>query len=91
MEAEYQRYAAVANPFFSSLTARTQNTKVILNADDDSWGWNAGVLFDLSPTMRLGISYRSAIKHTLEGTLNPRINSYRRMSMPKAKSSFLTR
>lgn len=62
MEAEYQRYAAVINPV-------VQNTKVVLNADDDSWGWNAGVLFDVSPTTRVGVSYRSTIKHTLEGTL----------------------
>lgn len=35
--------------------------------DDKAWGWNAGALFTLSPAMRVGISYRSAIKYTLEG------------------------
>ncbi|NWG30812.1 MAG: outer membrane protein transport protein [Rhodocyclaceae bacterium] len=74
MEAEYQRYAAVIN-------SATQNTKVVLDADDDSWGWNAGVLFDLSPATRIGISYRSAIKHTLEGTL--------KFSGPAAQSNAL--
>lgn len=69
MEAEYQRYAAVAHPSIPALNAIVQNTKVILNADDDSWGWNAGVLFDVSPNTRVGVSYRSTIKHTLEGTL----------------------
>ncbi len=62
MEAEYQRQAAVINAF-------TRATRVVLDADDDSWGWNAGVLFDVSPTTRVGVSYRSKIKHTLEGTL----------------------
>lgn len=38
-----------------------------LSADDASWGWNAGALFTLSPAMRVGVSYRSAVKHTLEG------------------------
>lgn len=38
-----------------------------LQGDDGSWGWNAGVLFTLSPAMRVGISYRSAIEHDLEG------------------------
>jgi len=62
MEAEYVRQAAVIN-------ALTRATRVVLDADDDSWGWNAGVLFDVSPTTRVGVSYRSTVKHTLEGTL----------------------
>ncbi len=41
-----------------------------LKGDDASWGWNAGALFTLSPAMRVGVSYRSAVKHTLEGTMN---------------------
>ena len=39
-----------------------------LKGDDGSWGWNAGALFTLSPAMRVGVAYRSAIAHTLEGT-----------------------
>jgi long-chain fatty acid transport protein len=37
-------------------------------ADDSAWGWNAGALFTLSPAMRLGFSYRSAMDYRLEGT-----------------------
>lgn len=40
---------------------------VQLKGDDSSWGWNAGALFTLSPAMRVGISYRSAVDYTLEG------------------------
>ena len=40
---------------------------VKLKGDDTSWGWNAGALFTLSPAMRVGLSYRSAVSHTLEG------------------------
>lgn len=69
MEAEYVRMAAVAHPTIPALNAVVQNTKVTLDADDDSWGWNAGVLFDVSPSTRIGVSYRSTVKHTLEGTL----------------------
>lgn len=69
MEVEYQRYAGVAHPTIPALNPVVQATKVTLDADDVSWGWNAGVLFDLSPTTRVGVSYRSTIKHTLEGTL----------------------
>ncbi len=40
-----------------------------LDADDTAWGWNAGALFTLSPSTKLGISYRSSVKYTLEGSL----------------------
>lgn len=42
---------------------------VALKGDDHSWGWNAGALFTLSPSMRVGVSYRSAVKHVLEGNV----------------------
>lgn len=41
-----------------------------MQGDDASWGWNAGALFTLSPSMRVGIAYRSPIKHRLDGSLN---------------------
>jgi long-chain fatty acid transport protein len=39
-----------------------------VDADDDAWGWNVGALFKLGDDMRLGVSYRSKIDYTLEGT-----------------------
>ena len=39
-----------------------------LKADDDGWGWNAGVLFNLTPATKIGASYRSQIKYNLTGT-----------------------
>jgi long-chain fatty acid transport protein len=38
-----------------------------LSADDWAWGWNAGVMVNFSPATRLGVSYRSRIKFTVEG------------------------
>jgi hypothetical protein len=32
-------------------------------------GWNIGALFTLSPTTKVGLSYRSKVKHNLEGSL----------------------
>ena len=46
-----------------------------LKGDDASWGWNAGALFTLSPAMRVGISYRSAVDYTLEGNSNTALTS----------------
>ncbi len=61
MEVEYVRRAG-ALPGLAT-------TDATLKADDDSWGWNLGVLFTLSPATRVGLSYRSAIEQDLKGTL----------------------
>jgi len=41
-----------------------------LEADDDGYGWNVGVLWQAAPATRIGASYRSAIDYTLKGDLN---------------------
>ncbi|PCI67790.1 MAG: long chain fatty acid transport protein [Piscirickettsiaceae bacterium] len=38
-----------------------------LEADDISYGFNLGALYNLSTDTRIGLSYRSEIKHDLEG------------------------
>lgn len=59
MEAEYVKRAAAA----------TIAPMATLNADDDSWGWNIGALYHVSPTTKVGVSYRSQVKQNLTGTL----------------------
>lgn len=61
LEAEYIRQAL-------------PTAQVKLNADDSAWGWNAGALFQLAPTTRLGVSYRSAVKHALGGDFSGYLN-----------------
>lgn len=39
-----------------------------LEMDDNSFGFNLGAMFNLSPATRIGLAYRSAIKHDLKGT-----------------------
>lgn len=41
----------------------------IVTLSGDSWGvgWNAGALAAITPAARLGIAYRSSIKHDIEG------------------------
>lgn len=55
-----------------------------LEADDDSWGWNIGALFQLGDDMRVGISYRSAIEYDLEGDVSTTTLS----GLPVAAASF---
>ena len=64
MEAEYVRRAGtITTPLPLASTFAT------LDADDDSWGWNVGALFNLSDATKVGVSYRSKIKHELKGSL----------------------
>ncbi len=40
-----------------------------LDGDSTAWGWNAGALLEVGEGVKLAASYRSAIKHDLEGTI----------------------
>ncbi len=62
MEVEYARLATVTS---AALAA----TRATLNADDIGLGWNIGALFNVSPSTKVGVSYRSKIKHNLSGDL----------------------
>ncbi len=44
-----------------------------LDADDDAWGWNMGLLAQVTPDTRVGLSYRSQMKYTLSGTTSAAI------------------
>jgi long-chain fatty acid transport protein len=39
-----------------------------LDANDDAWGWNVGVLFQPAPATKIGASYRSKLDYKLEGS-----------------------
>ncbi|HEY3433267.1 MAG TPA: outer membrane protein transport protein [Rhodocyclaceae bacterium] len=38
-----------------------------VQGNSTAWGWNGGALFNLSEATRIGISYRSKIKHNITG------------------------
>ncbi|HYG45903.1 MAG TPA: outer membrane protein transport protein, partial [Bordetella sp.] len=38
-----------------------------LNLDGDAWGWNAGFMLQPTEDTRIGLSYRSKIRHTARG------------------------
>jgi len=62
LTAEYKRQVTVTS---ATLVA----SPLKLTLDDDSWGWNVGALFTLSPSTKVGVSYRSAIKYDLTGNI----------------------
>lgn len=72
IDAEYKKLAGIGPSPVPGLgaTRRPLHTSVVtLDADDTAWGWNIGALFTLSPQTKVGVSYRSSVKYTLDGTL----------------------
>jgi long-chain fatty acid transport protein len=41
-----------------------------VDGDDSTWGWNIGVLWDITPQTRLGAHYRSSMKYNLGGNVS---------------------
>jgi long-chain fatty acid transport protein len=71
LNAKYRRvvgtYYNVTPPY---PVASTTGIDALLDVSDDAWGWNAGVLLNLSPDTKVGISYRSAVKYTATGNIS---------------------
>lgn len=68
--------AAVANgiaagsPTFNAIAAATPGLESAarIKGSDNATGWNAGVLWDITPQQRLGLSYRSSVLYHLSGS-----------------------
>ena len=59
--------AAAAPTLIGSAAGLQSDAKV--TGDDTAWGWNVGVLWQLSNQTRVGAAYRSSIKYTVDGTV----------------------
>jgi long-chain fatty acid transport protein len=62
LTADYTRQVAV-------VSGVTSASPLALDLQGDAWGWNVGALFTLSPTTKLGVSYRSKISYDLTGDI----------------------
>lgn len=41
----------------------------LIKGTDNAWGYNLGALYNLNPSTRIGVAYRSTISYTLTGTV----------------------
>ena len=65
----YQRLdVELTNAVLLPLAPPATEGRAKLEADDEAWGWNVGVLFKPTPSTGIGASYRSKLKYTLDGT-----------------------
>lgn len=62
IEAEYTRQANILSAPLNFYRVQSK-----MNLDDTAWGWNIGGLFTVSPSTKLGLSYRSKMKYHTDG------------------------
>jgi len=60
LKAEYMRKAGIASVGLSHVDST-------MKLEDSAWGWNVGALFTVSPTTKVGLSYRSRVKYDTDG------------------------
>ncbi|HQR09809.1 MAG TPA: outer membrane protein transport protein [Casimicrobiaceae bacterium] len=58
---------AQAQAFVAATGGLDSNNK--LTGDDSAWGWNIGVMWNISPDTRVGAHYRSSIKYDVSGNV----------------------
>ena len=73
-EANLFRSVDSSTPIFGLNPALHGNTALDMTGEDWGFGWNAGILFDLTPATRVGLSYRSEVDQTLEGKSKSQLN-----------------
>lgn len=55
------------NAGLTGLSNAAQDSKVTFEGDSLELGWNAGLMYDINDKNRLGLAYRSAVKHNVGG------------------------
>jgi long-chain fatty acid transport protein len=60
---------AAAVPGLIAANAGLQGTTGV-RGDDTAWGFDVGMLYEFSPDTRIGVSYRSSVDYTIEGSVN---------------------
>jgi long-chain fatty acid transport protein len=72
--------ADCVNAGLTGLGVASQDSAVKLDGDSLEFGWNAGILYDIDDKNRIGVAYRSSIKHNVEGdasyNLDPRLQPF---------------
>lgn len=62
-------FAAGGAPLLAAIGGAGQEGVGLIKGDDSTWGYNLGALFNLGEDTRIGLSYRSSVKHQLKGTV----------------------
>lgn len=55
---------------YQTLVLNSENAAGDYQGENSAWGWNLGAMYALSPDMRLGLAYRSSVRHSLQNGLD---------------------
>jgi long-chain fatty acid transport protein len=60
---------APGSPTYNAIAAATPGleSSARIKGSDYAWGWNAGLLWTISPEQRVGVQYRSSLKYDISG------------------------
>ena len=64
IEADYYRQVAILPAQGFGALPQVESH---MSIEDDAWGWNIGALFTLSPSTKVGLSYRSTVQFNTDG------------------------
>ncbi len=70
-----QTGADCVNAGLTGLGIASLDSHIKLSGDSIEMGWNVGLLYDMTPKSRIGVAYRSAIKHNVSGDAVYTLNS----------------
>ncbi|MCB1453030.1 outer membrane protein transport protein [Accumulibacter sp.] len=69
INADYYRQVAVGPLPTPVGTLALPQVRSHMSISDDAWGWNIGALFTVSPSTKVGLSYRSTVQFHTDGTV----------------------
>lgn len=70
------------------VAAQGAMAKARIEGDDTAWGWNVGLIYQLSNDTRFGLAYRSKISYTLSGSATfSGMNSTGNLAVPGLNAS----
>jgi long-chain fatty acid transport protein len=80
-----QKFAVPTFPVFPEF-----DINALITANDWAFGWNAGVLYEIDESARVGVGYRSAIHYTLTGDVDLLLPSLLGPTVPGTARAGLT-
>lgn len=63
-------FSAGGAPLLTAIGGAGKEGVSTMSGSDSAWGYNLGALFNVTPSTRVGVAYRSKITYTLKGTIS---------------------
>lgn len=63
-------FSAGGAPLLTAIGGAGKEGVTTMSGSDSAWGYNLGALFNVTPSTRVGVAYRSKITYTLKGTVS---------------------